>query len=74
MELLCVLGDDGLSDATDGEVRANWAPVRRGVGLFLMATAIEFSHPRTGATTRISCNEAPRFKQVLTLTIILVII
>ena len=41
-------------------------PVRRGRGLFLMSTAVEFQHPRQrGQRVRVDCKLAPRFQRAL---------
>ena len=42
-----------------------FAPVRERGGLFLMSTAISFSHPTTGKLTRIECPLSNKFRNVI---------
>ena len=43
----------------------NFKPVRRGVGLFLMSTAVNFYHPTKQQYVSVKCDLAPKFEQVL---------
>ena len=68
-------GDGDVESADDSEVMLfdsfeyprteNFKPVRRGVGLFLMSTAVSFYHPVKHKNIKVECDLAPRFHQVL---------